>query len=37
MNALLECLIVARRKNHKFGYGVGDDIKTLLAEYGFKE
>jgi len=35
--ALLERLDVVRRISHNFGYGVGDDMDALLAEYGFKE
>lgn len=36
-DALLERLDVVRRISHNFGYGVGDDMDALLAEYGFKE
>lgn len=33
-NTLLARLDAVRRISHSFGYGVGDDMDTLLAEYG---
>lgn len=33
-DALLERLDAVRRISHSFGYGVGDDMDMLLAEYG---
>lgn len=32
--ALLARLDAVRRTSHNFGYGVGDDMDDLLAEYG---
>jgi hypothetical protein len=32
--ALRDRLVVVRRISHNFGYGVGEDLDTLLAEYG---
>ena len=36
-DAMLGRLDAVRRVSHDFGYGIGDDMDALLAEYGVED